>query len=151
VIDWVRATPEERWHTANVRHVRSLGLEISARRRLGESGDVGVSYTYLDSRARQLDLLSKYLLDFARHSSGVQLHLGLPAGLALGQTACYRHYSDGRNAVVVNVRLSRGIGPVRVWADARNLLDSLTPEIRGVDVPGRAFTFGLELKTAARP
>lgn len=124
-------------------------LEASVGRLLGAAADIGFFYAYLDSEARQLEHLSKYVLDFARHSGGVHANLALPFRFGLGSTATVRRFSDGRQSLLVDLRVSRDMGRVRLWAEGRNLLDSRTQEVRGVDVPGRSFALGLGVSTGS--
>ncbi len=143
VIDWVRPSPSERWRTANIRDVTTLGVELATSRRIGEHLDVGAHYGYLSSEVEDLELLSKYLLDFARHTAGIRLQLDIPGGLEFGQDVSYRRHADGRDGVVVDARLAKRVGRFLLYVDARNLLDSRTQEIRGLDVPGRAISVGM--------
>jgi iron complex outermembrane receptor protein len=147
VIDWVRPSAAERWHTQNVREVRTHGVEASVRRQLGPL-DVETRYTWLETEAPSLELQSKYVLDFARHSFGLDLRARLPGGLRLAPTVEYRRKQDGRDWWLVDLRLCRALGRLELFADGRNLLDQRYQEVRGVDTPGRAFAVGL--RTARR-
>jgi len=138
VIDWVRQTPQERWQTANIREVTTRGLELTARRRLGEAGLADVQYVALDSDAPDLGLLSKYVLDYARHKVATSLTAAVGAGLTAGARVGYTRRVDGREYTLVDARVGRRFGEFSFAVDLRNLLDEDYQEIVGVDMPGRS-------------
>jgi outer membrane cobalamin receptor len=142
VIDWVRPSTAERWHTTNIRQVDTRGVEGSLRRRFGTHGDVSVQYTRQHLESDALDLLSKYALDYATQSfaaSGV----ARAAGWTVGPRLSFTHRVDGREYWVFDARLGRRIGGWEVYVDGLNLLDTTYEEIRGVAMPGRSIRFGL--------
>jgi outer membrane cobalamin receptor len=143
VIDWVRPGPGVRWHTQNVRNVTTSGIETSARRRLGPAS-LGIRYAWLETRAQALELQSKYVSDFARHALNADLKLDLPWSLCLAETTGYRRKADGRAWWALDLRLSKALGRFSFYGEATNLLDASYQEIRGVDVPGRAFAVGVK-------
>lgn len=145
VIDWVRTSPAERWQTTNVRRVRTRGLEAAVSGRAGSRGGWSVRYTRLESRAPELDLLSKYVLDYATHVlsvSGSRTWRALQAGSRIAWT----RRADGRDYCLVDVRLGRRFGRVEVYADATNLLDTAYQEVGGVDMPGRWLSAGIRVR-----
>ncbi len=142
VIDWVRTSAAERWHTENVRELRTHGLETSLRRQLGPVA-AHVSYTWLESRAPALTLESKYALDFSRHALALDLLARLPGGLAVAPSAEYRRKADGRQWWLLDLRMTRRLGRLELYLDGRNLTDAQRQEVRGVDLPGRSFGVGV--------
>ena len=136
VIDWVRPTAGERWQTANIRRVTTRGVELSARRALGAQAQAEMQYTFLDSRVPSLDLLSKYVLDLARHRLAASVTTGI-GPLSLGARLGHTRRLDGREYTLVDARVSRQFGAFRLGADVRNLLGEAYQEVAGVDMPGR--------------
>jgi iron complex outermembrane receptor protein len=137
VIDWVRATPAERWRTTNIREVTTPGLELSARRQLGPGAMLDAQYAFLDSRAPALDLLSKYVLDYARHRVTGAV-IASPGGrVTIGTRISHTARVDGRGYTLLDARVGRRVGPFTIAADVRNLLDEDYQEIAGVEMPGR--------------
>lgn len=145
VIDWVRPDPNVRWRTTNIRDVRTVGVEMAVHPPSGENADLNLFYGYLSSATDDLALLSKYLLDFVRHSAGARLRLVIPGGLEIGFDGSYRRHADGRDGVLLDLRFSKRLGRFLAYLDATNLLATRTQEIRGVEVPGRAFAAGLRV------
>jgi outer membrane cobalamin receptor len=145
VIDWVRQSPAERWHTTNIRDVRTSGVELSVRRSLGRTGAASLQYTGLSSKASALDLLSKYVLDYAPHSLSASASAGWRA-LSAGSRVELRQRADGRRYCVVDLRVARPLGRVEVYADLANAFDASYQEIRGVDMPGRWLKVGLRVR-----
>jgi iron complex outermembrane receptor protein len=144
VIDWVRATPTERWHTTNIRDVDTRGVEASVSRRDGPAL-WSVRYTGLHSEAPTLDLLSKYVLDYAPHAlslSGATTWRRLD----LGSHVTYTRRADGRDYWVADVRVGHPLGRAEIYVDLANAFDQSYQEVRGVDMPGRWVKVGLRLR-----
>jgi iron complex outermembrane receptor protein len=146
VIDWVRASPAERWHTTNIRRVVVRGVEVGASRRTGATGLVRLDYTLLDADAGAVTFLSKYVLDYARHKLTASASLPLPGRLALGQRIGYARRADRRAYWVLDARIARPVGSAELFVEGTNLLDEAYQEISGVDMPGRWIRAGLRLK-----
>jgi outer membrane cobalamin receptor len=144
VIDWVRATPQEQWHTTNIRDVDTRGVELGLTRRLG-TGVWGVRYTGQNAEAPTLSLLSKYVLDFAPHAlslSGATTWRRID----LGSHVTYTRRADGRAYWVADLRVARPLGRAEVYADVANAFDRAYQEVRGVEMPGRWIKIGLRLR-----
>jgi outer membrane cobalamin receptor len=144
-IDWIRSDAAERWRTANIRRLQSEGLEASLQRRVTSFAWVGVQYTYLNVRADELELQSKYVSQYARHSLTTTAAFPLLLGLKVGHHLSYRRRRDGSGYWVADLRLTRPVsGSVRLHAEVTNYLNSVYQEIPGVDMPRRWFSVGLE-------
>jgi len=146
VIDWVRPSAAERWHTENVRALRTHGFETSLRRQRGPV-EAQARYSWLESRAPSLALESKYALDFSRHAFGLDLRAKLPRGVQVAPSAEYRRKADGRDWWLLDLRLTRAIGRFELYADGRNLTGAGYQEVRGVDMPGRSIGVGVRAAT----
>ena len=146
VIDWVRPSAAERWHTENVRDLARGVSRRPSRRKLGPV-EAQARYTWLESRAPSLALESKYALDFSRHAFGFDLRAELPGGLQVAPSAEYRRKADGREWWLLDLRLTRAIGRFELYADGRNLTDAQRQEVLGVDMPGRSFGLGVRAAT----
>jgi len=145
VIDWVRASPLDRWRTTNVRSVGTYGIETSLRRRLPDGAQLGVEYAWLSSDAPALDLLSKYVLDYARHALAASASAEW-IGLRLGTRIETKRRSDNRAHAAVDVRVARRFGRVDIYVEASNLFDQRYEEIRGVVMPGRWVKAGVRIR-----
>jgi iron complex outermembrane receptor protein len=144
VIDWVRPSAAVRWRTANIRHVDTRGVEASLQRRLG-SGQVRVQYTALTSDAPALDLLSKYALDYARHSLAASAS-GAWRSLRVGGRVDAKRRVDGREYWSLDAHVARSIRRAEVYVQATNLFDRRYQEIRGVEMPGRWMKVGVRVR-----
>ena len=146
VIDWVRASAAERWHTTNIRDVGRAASRLAARRRLGRIGP-GVAAIHLASRRGR----------GAR--SAVQVRARLRAALARGlrprpaggrsrsgSRIEFKRRADGPR--ILGRRRPRGAaaGPGRGLRRRGQLLDTAYQEIRGVDMPGRWVKVGLRVR-----
>jgi len=146
VIDWVRASASERWVTTNIRDIDTRGLETGVRQQLGSRAEASFQYTWQQADAATLDMLSKYALDFARHS--IAASTVVRAGqLTVGPRIEFKHRVDGREYWLVDTRVGyRVTGRWEVFADGLNLLDTDYQEIRGVAMPGRSVRFGVRVR-----
>jgi iron complex outermembrane receptor protein len=144
VIDWVRESPSDRWTTANIRNLQTQGVETGLQKFFSGTETLQLSYTYLSSRSDTLQLYSKYVLDYARHSLAALGTLGLPLELKCGQRVDYKRRADGRHYWVLDTRLARDFSKISLFLEVSNLLDTDYQEIRGVDMPGRWFAVGLQ-------
>lgn len=144
VIDWVKARPADLWETRNIRRVTTRGVEVGARRAFGEGARLSVDYAFTHVDPAALDLISKYTLDYARHAFVVGASAPLPWRMAVGGRADVRQRTGRAAYTLLDVRLSRAFGPLTAHVDVSNLLDSDYQEIRGVTMPGRWVSAGLE-------
>lgn len=145
VIDWVRGTPADRWRSTNVRDVQARGFEFSLSRRWKDAF-IRVHYAGLHLDAPTLSLLSKYVLEYARHQSGGSLTLPVGAGVRFALNVDHRHRRDGQAYDLVTARVSRSFGRVELAVDGTNLLDATYHEVAGVAMPGRWLTFGVSVR-----
>jgi outer membrane cobalamin receptor len=145
VIDWVRPSAAVRWRTANIRHVDTQGVETSVQRRLAGGGQARLQYTWLTSEGPAPGLLSKYVLDSARHSLAAS---GSAAwrGVRLGSRAEWKRRVDGRSYWTVDAQAARAVRRVELYVQMTNLFDESYQEIRGVDMPGRWLKAGVKVR-----
>ena len=145
VIDFVRSSPAERFMATNVRDVSARGLEAGVSRRWA-SALVRVSYAALDLDAPALDIESRYVLEYARHQTGVSIVAPLAAGLRVAVNLDHRLRRDGQNYGLVSARVSRTFGRVDLFVDGSNLLDTTYTELAGVAMPGRWMSGGITIR-----
>lgn len=149
VIDWLRPTAADRWQTYNVRAVRTVGVELAARRPLGGGSFLQVQYTGLDVDADEVTQLSKYVLDYAPHSLTAAASLALPARLHLSPRIEFRRRSRPgslSNDVVLDARVGKRLGArFDLYVDGTNLLDDRYQEVAGVPMPGAAVSVGVAI------
>lgn len=145
VIDWVRSDTTVRWRSTNIRDVRARGFEAAIGRRWS-SAFIRVHYAGLHLDAPELNLLSKYVLEYARHQSGGSLTLPVGAGFRFAVNVDHRHRRDGQSYDLVSARVSRRIGRVDLSVDGTNLLDARYHEVLGVEMPGRWLMVGITVR-----
>jgi len=144
VIDWVRASVQDQWRTANIRDVRTRGVEVSATRS-GRTAFGRLEYTWLRSEAPALVLLSKYVADYAPHSVAASGALRIEGSTWIGARADCKKKVDGRSYCGIDARVSRGFGRFELFVEATNLFDVQYQEIKGVDMPPRWLAAGLRV------
>ena len=164
VIDWLRATPADRWRTFNVHTVRTQGLELNVRRAFARGAFVQAGYTAIHLDAATVSTLcgaptclSKYVLEYAPQSLTAAAMVRLPGAIRVAPSVQYKHRR--RNTFntdygVLDLRVSRRFGRYDVRAEGTNLTEATTidpvtrlrvpyQEIAGVAMPGRAATLTL--------
>jgi iron complex outermembrane receptor protein len=149
VIDWLRPTTLDVWRTYNIRDVKTLGGEISARRTFRDGSFFQAGYTRLDIDAAAVTQLSKYVLDYAPHSLEIAASVQLPAGLRVAPRLEYKHRTRSTGTSdygVLDLRISRAFGIYELRVDAMNLSDATYQEVLGVAMPGRAATVSLAIR-----
>ena len=145
VIDWVKANVQDLWRTANIREVRTHGIEASATRS-GRAAFARIEYTWLRSDAPSLTLLSKYLADYApAFARGVGRIADSPgrSGWAAAPTARKR-LTAGPIAASTPARAT-ALGRFEFFVEATNLFDVKYQEIKGVDMAPRWVAAGLRV------
>ena len=145
VIDWVRPSANVPWRSTNVRKVAASGLEASVRRSFGASGRLEARYALTSVNPDGIGALSKYVLDFPRHTVGMSGWIGLPGRFTVGPRVEFKRRSDGRTYWLVDARVSRPLGRLVLFIEGSNLLDVTYQEVRGVDMPGRWLKAGVSL------
>lgn len=142
VIDWVRSTTAEPWQTANIRAVRTRGLEAGLTR-TWRGGTTRAEYTWIDAEAPTLTGLSKYVADYARHSVAVSATFSLPGNASAGFRSDCRRKVDGRAYCGVDARVGRAFRGLELFVEAANLFDVRYQEVVGVDMPPRWMLAGV--------
>ncbi len=154
VIDWLRATPLDRWQTYNVHHADAKGLELAVRRGWGTAGAFAqAGYTRADVTVDPASTLcgagqclSKYVLDYAPHVLVVSGVVPLPGGIRVAPRFEYKHRQRNATVIdtaVIDLRASRRAGRYEIRVDGTNLGNEVYQEIAGVAMPGRAATVSL--------
>jgi outer membrane cobalamin receptor len=151
VIDWVRRSTAAQWRTANIRRLRTRGVEMGLEYSPSSRAHLALHYTQMDTGAGSIDFFSKYVLDYARHAWTASGRLQLPLALTGAQKLTYRKHADGRAYWIVDLRLERRFGHFTAVSDLLNALNSRFQEVPGVDMPGRWFTAGLRFDLPISP
>ena len=149
VIDWLRATTAERWQTYNVRDVSTIGFEVGVRKTLSTGAFLQAQYTAVDVDAATVNLLSKYVLDYAPQSFTAAAAIPLPAGFRVAPRVEYRRRSRTTGTfdyVLFDTRVGKRISRnLDLFVDGTNLFDVAYQEIAGVAMPGAAVSVALAI------
>jgi iron complex outermembrane receptor protein len=149
VIDWLRATPADRWQTYNIRDVDTQGVEISVRKTFAHGAFVLAQFTGLTLDAPAVTLLSKYALDYAPGSLAAAASASLPFAFRISPRLEYRRRQrqvSREQYVLLDVRVERRLSPLLdVYVDGANLLDRAYSEVAGVPMPGATMTVSVAI------
>lgn len=165
VIDWVKASDEEKWHTMNHTHINTTGLDIQARISQVKSiplvRSITASYTFLHSDKESYELQSYYALDFLRHKLAISLNHEVYKQVGASWTlqwnsrvGTYTAFPENIETsytpfAVVNLRLYADFGRIMTFVDAQNLTNERYVDIGNIEQPGRwvsvGFRYSMEL------
>lgn len=150
LIDWTRATADDRWQPQNISDVMMSGLDFSLNLRLAEiTGqpivqNLRLAYTYIDAEEPQNDVaLSRYVLENLQHQLIGGLDLQLASPLFLSANYRYLDRVTLEDYHLLDVRLSYRTKQWELFLQADNLLDTEYRESNLVDMPGRWVTGGV--------
>ncbi len=146
VIDWIRVSADQKWHTDNIRKIQTTGVELGLERSLRPGAHVAARYSRIATDAGDIDYASKYVLDYARDSWSASTFFAMPFAFSYRQTASFKRRADGRTYWILDGRLERQFGKFTAAVDLTNMLNSEYQEVIGVDMPGRWFAFTLRKK-----
>ena len=151
LIDWVRANDSLPWQPENVHILNTSGLTmqvnyvLSEHLKLPDDYTIGLnlSYTYLDQEIRAAgEGLSKYAVEGLRHQLIARVNSRLFNKLEVNMTGRYQQRINGNDYTVLDIRLGYKAGPVLIYSDLNNLLDTQYKEIGTIQMPGRWVTLG---------
>ncbi|MFB3903686.1 MAG: TonB-dependent receptor plug domain-containing protein [Acidobacteriota bacterium] len=146
LIDWTRQRPEDKWTTSNIRGVDTRGVELGWEYKFASGATLETEYTYLASQPGSIPLLSKYVMDYARHSWTTSGSIPLPLAFRYAQRTDYRRRHDGRKYWIMDGRLTREFRGWTWHVGCDNFLDSRYQEVLGVNMPGRWCQTGIEVR-----
>ena len=146
LIDWTRLRVEEKWTTSNIRRLDTRGVEVGWEYKLPSGAMLETQYTYLSSQPGAISFLSKYALDYARHSWIASGSVPLPFTFHYAQRTDYRRRHDGRSYWILDGRLTREFASWTWHVGCDNLLGSRYQEVLGVDMPGRWCETGIAVR-----
>ena len=138
VIDWIRHLPTEKWTSTNIRNFDMSGGEFGLQRSFDSHRYfLGLQYRYITGDPGPVDFLSKYVLDYARHSGTARISASLWQGFSVSQNLSYRQHADGRNYWLIDAALSKKFDELTLSLECSNILDTHYQQVLGIDLPGR--------------
>lgn len=145
LIDWVRASEDERWQATNIGETTTSGGELSIETRIGQVA-CRAAYRYTGIQASEQDLESKYALNVARHDALLELRLPEFKKFSASAGARYRDVPTLDSYWLVNACIkAHHIPHATLFVRGANLLDQEYSEIPDVATAGRYVEGGVEL------
>lgn len=145
VIDFVKAQPADLFKATNVRDVTSKGAEADVQRRWRQAL-VRVYYAGLSIDAPAIGAISRYVLEYARHSSGGSIAAPIGHGVNVAVNVDHRHRLDGQSYDLVSAKVARTFARGEIYLSGSNLLNDSYHEVAGVAMPGRWLLVGVTLR-----
>jgi iron complex outermembrane receptor protein len=144
-IDYVRSSPADVWHAANIDRLNFTGVETSLKVRLPRRQRIAFAYTGLHGAQQALNgLESKYVFNYPI-DNGVISWQGVLPGQFVARSRVGVVYRFARDPYALwDVAVAREFSHVAAHLGFSNLTDTQYQEIEGVAMPGRSVVFGLE-------
>jgi len=150
-IDYVRASPAQRWQAANLVGLRFTGVEGSLAWQLTRRQTIRLAWTGMSGAQAALHgLQSEYVFNYPVNSASFEW-LGTLKNeyLLRSQVQIAQRYH--RDAYPVwNLEAVREHGRIQPYLRIANLSNTGYDEIEGVPMPGRSFVGGIQLVLARR-
>jgi iron complex outermembrane receptor protein len=144
-IDYVRSSPTDLWHAANIDRLNFTGAETSLEIRLPRQQRLQFAFTGIHGAQQALSgLESKYVFNYPI-SDGVISWQGMLPGQFVARTrigVVDRYARDPYG--LWDIAVAREFQYVAAHLALSNLTDTQYQEIEGVAMPGRSVVFGLE-------
>lgn len=143
LIEWVRSSPEQPWHVANIADSTTTGVEtrIGIQHPLGDGNvleQLQCTYTYLDTDMRSNNLETKYTLNHLRNQ--LQVRADLHWHTSVRQQIIYRYEKrlEGNSNSIVDTRLSWDLtSSLSLHLAVTNIFDRDYIEAGFAPAPGR--------------
>jgi vitamin B12 transporter len=143
LVDWIKAVDTAPWKATNVGSITSGGAEIRIQITPRPDTRLELGYTRLELNKNKPAQFSKYV--FRQPVDDVLLRASGPLifGIRGMLSARFRRRPETDGAILIDGRLNRPVGPVNVFLEASNILDSHEEEIPGVPLPGFSLMAGM--------
>lgn len=168
MIDWVRQTEEEKWHTENLTEIKSDGAEVTANFNVvaitGLSfpiKNVGVNYAYNSLSKGSNDYLSNYVLDNLKHKLVFNLDHAIVGNLHANwkfrfqdRNGSYAKYTDAvyvgeedyKPFWLTDLKVFYKTPSAQIYCTVSNLFDQRYFDLGNLIQPGRWISAGVSYK-----
>ena len=145
-IDYVRPSPAEKWHAANLSGLRFAGFESSATWAPANSHRVEIAWTSLNGAQRALNgLQSEYVFNYPVNNIRATWDWVVRRNWLLHNSVQISQRYQRTAYPVWNLACSRKSGRLRPYLRFENLSNTGYQEISGVAMPGRSITGGFAI------
>jgi iron complex outermembrane receptor protein len=148
LIDWVKEDTAVQWQAENISENTVFGIEVKYEISFDSDGNrlpvgnAGIKYTYLNVEHSSGPYQSKYLLDHLQHQLIFNIGKDWQAW-HYGFNLRYSQRYQGDDYFVADIKGSRKVGKLEIFADVTNLFNTSYSEIGTIPMPGRWFRVGL--------
>lgn len=145
-IDYVRASPVDQWHAANLNELAFAGIEASMIWRISESEQVNLAWTWLDGAQSVLHgLESEYVFNYPVHNAVFNWYAGLGRWATVNTRVGVQQRFEQTAYPVWDLSVAHEYGRFQPFVQMTNLSNTGYDEIPGVPMPGRAFIGGIKI------
>jgi outer membrane cobalamin receptor len=145
-IDYVRPSPAEQWHAANLSGLRFAGLETSATWTPAKSQRIQIAWTSLNGAQGALDgLQSEYVFNYPVNNIHATWDASIHDNWLIRNSLQIAQRYQQTAYPVWNAAFSRKSGHLRPYLRFDNLSNTGYQEISGIAMPGRSITGGMAI------
>ncbi|ACF13446.1 TonB-dependent receptor [Chloroherpeton thalassium ATCC 35110] len=153
MIDWARATDDDKWQSRNVADVGTFGIEFSSSlnvKSLFNQSPISAakfSYAFLNSGKSMGEMQSRYVFNYLKHQVIVGFTHQWFAGIEQNWSVRYEERKAQDGYALVDTKLSWRTSAenwrMEIYLEATNLFDKTYYEVEPVPMPGRWIVIGL--------
>ena len=145
-IDYVRASPQDKWQATNLNGLAFAGTEASLNWQVNHSQRVNLSWTWLDGAQSVLNgLQSEYVFNYPVHNAVFNWYASIGRWAMVNTRVGVQQRFQQTAYPVWDCSVVHEYGRFQPFVQMTNLSNTGYDEIPGVPMPGRAFVGGVKI------
>ncbi len=150
LIDYILDNSENLWNAKNLTEINTNGVELGILLNLESFTNsifrnLKADYTYLSSNKTDLNITSRYILDYLKHDFSIHLNHILPFNIEQSWVINYEDRITLDDNFTIDTKLSKNFQHFNIFLKVSNLLNNIYEEIPGVPLPGRWIIGGIKI------
>lgn len=156
IIDWIRESGSQEWHSSNITNINSSGFEFSLCQNINNKfiTDAVFSYSFLNVQKNSGDYHSLYATDYLRHKVSLNFDHTILKKLTANWSLNYQERAgtfidlalneqDYKPFTLINVKLLWNRNSSKLFFEVSNLLNKKYFDLGNLTQPGRWIKSGL--------
>ena len=158
IIDWAKKENEEVWISRNIANVNAIGIETSVQYAFKQIlNHIEVSYAFCHLNKKSGEYISKYALDYLRHSFSISIEHRIYKNLcanwqfttqnrsgsyynAANETTEYKPFS------ILDAQIFLKTGNAKIHLDVSNIFNKAYVDYGGIEQPGSWLKMGISVR-----
>jgi iron complex outermembrane receptor protein len=150
IIDWVRASVEDKWRAENITESNTNGIEVSVSIRPDilihnfPLSLIELSYSFIDSDRKTSEYESRYVLDYLKHQLIINISNSFFYDVYFNWLLRYEKRVKFEDYFLTDLNITKAISHIDLYIKATNIFNIPYKDIAGVPLPGRWIIGGLK-------